>query len=416
MEMAQKLSEHVVRELQPPADGNKIYYDLEVRGFGCRVTCKGAKSYVLNFRAGGRERRLTIGSHPDWSLQAARDEARRLKRQVDIGEDPMEARHAERGAATMADAADRFMSEHASRLRPKTRAEYASMMRLYVVPELGRIKVASLRQADIQRLHDRVAQKFPYRANRLVSLLAKLIGWSGERSDNPARDVRLAPEEERERPLSSAEVDRLCDALERLPKQKSADAIRLLLLTGCRKMEACGARWLEFDLAAGTWTKPGGRTKGKKRFSVPISDAAVLLLSNLREEALQEGSGAGPQDFVFAGSGSAGHLADVKSAWRRVTREAGIGRFETRADARGRTKEVWKSDARPHDLRHTFASMAASRSHSLPVVGRLLGQRRLASTSRYAHLADAVLREAVNQIGDAILGNRAPRREKPDGP
>ena len=88
--MTEKLTDRTVRTLTPPAIGNRIHYDTEVAGFGIRITAAGAKSFVLNYRAGGRERRITIGSFPDWTVQAAREEAKALKRRVDIGEDPME--------------------------------------------------------------------------------------------------------------------------------------------------------------------------------------------------------------------------------------------------------------------------------------------------------------------------------------
>ena len=72
--------------MAPPAIGNRIHYDTEVAGFEIRLTAAGARSFVLNYRAGGRERRITIGSFPDWTVQAAREEAKALKRRVDIGE------------------------------------------------------------------------------------------------------------------------------------------------------------------------------------------------------------------------------------------------------------------------------------------------------------------------------------------
>ncbi len=404
--MAQVLTEKVVRDLPAPATGNRVHYDQDVKGFGVRVTRAGARAFVLNYTASGRERRQTIGSHPDWSVQAAREEAKRLKRLIDVGGDPMADREAERGAPTVADLAERFLREHGRGLRPKTLSEYESMLRLYVVPALGRIRLANLSKDDVAQLHQRVARKYPYRANRIVNLVSTLIRWSCARPDNPAAEVRLAPEEERERPLTDDEIGRLCDALDRLPNPVSADALRLLLLTGARKMEACGARWSEFALDAGVWTKPATRMKGKKKHPIPLSDAATTLLTTMRKEALAAGRILGPEHFVFPGDGAAGHLADVKSAWCKVTRDASIGRFVDKADRKGVLRRKWVSDVRPHDLRHTFASIAASNSHSLPVVGRLLGHRRSGSTARYAHLADPVLRTAANQVANAVRSGR----------
>src|SRR5262245_62846900 len=87
----QRLTDSLVRKLPPPAKGNTITYDTEVSGFGCRVTAAGARSFVLNYRRkiDGLERRLTIGQFPAWSVAAAREEAKRLRREVDSGRDPL---------------------------------------------------------------------------------------------------------------------------------------------------------------------------------------------------------------------------------------------------------------------------------------------------------------------------------------
>src|ERR1700722_14797400 len=109
--MAEKITDKSVRTLAAPAAGNRITYDEEVKGFGVRVTSAGAKAFVLNYRAAGRERRITIGSFPDWTVADARKVATKLKRRVDVGEDPMADRHADRAAPTVNDLADRFDAE-----------------------------------------------------------------------------------------------------------------------------------------------------------------------------------------------------------------------------------------------------------------------------------------------------------------
>jgi hypothetical protein len=129
-----------------------------VKGFGVRITSAGAKAFILNYRAAGRERRITIGSFPDWSVADARNEARGLKRRIDVGEDPMADRHADRSAPTMNDLADRFDAEHVAKRRPKTQSDYRSIVRLYVRPTLGVRKVAEVRHTDIERLHAHIVK------------------------------------------------------------------------------------------------------------------------------------------------------------------------------------------------------------------------------------------------------------------
>ena len=101
--MAQRLTQTIVRTLDPPARGNRILYDTELKGFGCRVTAAGARAFILNYRTrSGRERRFTIGKHPVWTVTAAREEAARLLRRIDDGDDPLGNRVDARVAPTVA--------------------------------------------------------------------------------------------------------------------------------------------------------------------------------------------------------------------------------------------------------------------------------------------------------------------------
>ncbi len=64
--MADELTDKLAKAMPGHETGNRITYDVDVKGFGVRVTSAGAKAFILNYRAGGRERRITSGSHPDW--------------------------------------------------------------------------------------------------------------------------------------------------------------------------------------------------------------------------------------------------------------------------------------------------------------------------------------------------------------
>lgn len=98
-----RLTERGARDADAPTTGQRIFWDADLKGFGLRVTHGGARAFILDYRANGRQRRLTIGSFPDWSVAAARERAKELRRAVDLGEDPMADRHARREASTMAE-------------------------------------------------------------------------------------------------------------------------------------------------------------------------------------------------------------------------------------------------------------------------------------------------------------------------
>jgi integrase len=401
--MGQKLTDGFAKSVSAPAAGKPqaIHYDGEVKGFGLRVTKGGARSFIVNYRARGVERRYTIGSYPDWKVSAAREEAKRLKRFVDQGRDPMGERHEQRAAPTVNDLADRYLEEHASRKRERSRLEDESLIRQWIRPELGKRKVADLRHAEGERVHRKItAYGTPSRANRAAALLSKMfnlaIRWE-MRADNPARGLERNHEEKRSRYLAGDELRRLTEALAAYKNQDAANAIRLLLLTGARRGEVFGATWEQFDLQEGVWTKPSSHTKQKREHRVPLSAPVRQLLAEMKAVADSRAAAANrkPSPFLFpaqrrtrgAGDGH-DHLAEIKGPWRAICKLAGL------------------SGIRIHDLRHSYASILASAGLSLPVIGALLGHTQPSTTARYAHLFDDPLRAATERVGAIVTGNR----------
>jgi integrase len=386
--MADRLTDSQVRAIEPPDTGNRITYDAETKGLGMRVTSAGARAFVLNYRAEGRERRITIGSFPDWSVKAAREEAKALKRRIDQGEDPMQDRKDKRDAKTIADLCDRFEEEDLPTRRASTAEDYRSLLRLYVRPRFGNMKVAALRHTDIAALHRETARRAPYRANRLVAVLSVLMAKAVKESwrpDNPTKGIERAHEEKRERFLSPAEIVRLAAALAAHPEKTSANAIRLLLLTGARRGEVLSATWKQFDMAAGAWVKPSSHTKQKREHRVPLSAPALALIADIRRDVAP----ACPYVFPSAKTSKGGGfepLTEIKRTWSSVCETASL------------------EDVRLHDLRHSFASVLASAGLSLPIVGALLGHSQPRTTARYAHLYDDVLRAATERVGAVVTG------------
>lgn len=382
--MAQKLTDPVVKNLPCPTGGNRVEYDSEVKGFGCRVTAAGARSFVLNYRTkAGRERRYTIGQFPTWKVAAARAEAAELKKRVDRGEDPLGDIAAVRLAPTVADLCRRFEGEHFPRLRPGTQADYKSLIDRHILPALKNHKVADVSFSEVDALHRKITKDAPYRANRAVAVMSKMfalaIHWK-YRSDNPTKAIERNQEVKRQRYLSGDELGRLSLVLAEHDDQEAANILRLLLLTGARRGEVLGMRWDQLDLNAGVWTKPGSMTKQKTEHRVPLSAPARLLLVELRATAEEDAA------YVFPGPGVTGHRAVLKRDWAVICRAAGI------------------AEARVHDLRHTYASVLASAGLSLPVIGALLGHSQPATTARYSHLFDDPLRAATERAAAIVTG------------
>ena len=144
-------------------DWTHTIYDGQLPGFGVRVTKGGTKSFVLNYKFKGRERRLTIGRYPTWSVQAARSEAQRLRREIDVGNDPLEQRTRYRSRPTIKDLCARFASEHLPRKRPSSQRNDLANIKRLILPTIGRLAVEEVTFADIDRLH-RSLSDTPYQA------------------------------------------------------------------------------------------------------------------------------------------------------------------------------------------------------------------------------------------------------------
>jgi integrase len=384
--MTMKLTNREVAKLPIPATGNKITYDDDVKGFGIRITAGGNRSFILNYRRkdDGRERRATIGAFPTWEVAAARAEAKRLRRDIDGGADPVGQLKEARSAPTVADLCNRFIAEHLPRKRVWTRQSYTQTIMADILPMLGSMKVSAITFADVDRLHRKISERAPIKANRTVAILSKMfslaIKWE-MRGDNPAKGIERNGENKRKRYLAGDEPQRLATALDKYDNQEVADAIRLILLTGARKAEVLGAKWNQFNLNSGVWTKPGATTKQKTDHVVPLSAPARELLDNLRK------SKHGNSEYLFPSTRAEdGRQHDITGAWRTICKAASI------------------TGLRVHDLRHNYASVLASSGHSLPVIGALLGHTQVATTQRYAHLFDDVLKAAAENAGAIING------------
>jgi integrase len=364
------------------AAGQKIHYDAgptRVRGFGLRVASSGTKAWVLNYvTVGGRERRMTIGDFPTWPAAEARKRAAELRRLVDAGRDPLEEKRQQRAAPDMGKLLDDYL-DHAQARKRSWRSD-RGIIEQFLRPAWGNRKIRDVTRADAKALHRAItAAGKPIRANRTIAIASAIFSFAIDADlleDNPTRDIRRNPENRRERFLSPDELARLWKVLATWPDQHAAAAVRLLLLTGCRRGELLGARWGEFDLAAAVWNKPACRVKAKRSHRLPLSPEAVAEL--LRLPRLNS------SDYLFPNVLNKNHWQQVR-AWPAIREAAGI------------------PDVHLHDQRHTVASLLIAQNFSLPIVGGLLDHSQPSTTARYAHLYDDVLRGATAQLGARLV-------------
>ncbi len=400
-----RLNDKTVREQIPEEDRDYQVFDTEIRGLSIRILRSGARSFVLDYRFAGRQRRMAIGRWPEWSVTAARERARELRRQIDEGCDPLGERGELRDAPRFKDMIDRYLAEHVPHLSPVNASDQRAMLTKLVAPHWANELVTEITPHDVAKLLNMIAQgrarpskakpnnrarklqgakPTPVRANRVGEVLRKMfnlaIQW-GWRTDNPAAGFKKRVETARERFLSHEEIGRLAEVLDAAEDQRAAGIIRICMLTGARVGEVRQARFEQFNLELGIWSKPAATTKQRKIHRVPISaDVAAIV----RQRALVVPKGT---PWIFPGDVPGQPVKEIRRFWKMAQREADL------------------PDVRIHDLRHTFASLLVSGGASLEMIGKLLGHSQMQTTLRYAHLMDSPLRAGV----DAVAGMLRPR-------
>jgi integrase len=411
-----KLTKHIVESEPAPDKGATLIYDDQVKGFGIRVFAptdrhpRGARAFFLNYHINGIERRYTIGRYPDWSVVAAREEARELRKRIDKGEDITAEKRARAEAATLKDLGDRYM-EHLADKPIKTLKDCKRHIDQHILPfkpttrspKMGERLVADIHSGDVEALHKAITKAGqPVLANRVLATLSAMFtlamkpkagedkAWRAVGLGNPCKGVARNHEDGRERFFSEAEVARISDALNEYSNMErnnsvgtrsartSANLIRFVMLTGCRPGEAKLAKWLEVDEQPGFWIKPSAHVKQKKTHKLALSPPAIELLNRMRADRVEG------VEWIFPGQVPGQHLVQYQSCWEFVRKRAGV------------------SGDRAYDLRHSFASFGAAGGLSLEIIGKLLGHTQARTTQRYAHLADEAMAAAAAKIGGVI--------------
>jgi integrase len=399
--------------LPNPAEGETFFWDSDIKGFGLRIKPSGIKSYVLKYRIGRRTRRLTIGKHGSpWTPKEARQRAGDLLRAVTDGRDPATEKAEARNDLTIAELADVYLEEGPAgkpNKKPSSWITDRSNIERHIKPLLGQKMLRLLTQAEVARYQADVApgkntadvrtqrrgrarvKGGKGTAARSLAVLGAMLEFGVGRRlipSNPARGVPLLKGEKKERFLSGPGVARLADTITAMElggaiSSTAATAVRLLLLTGCRKTEILTLRWDWVDTERRCLRLPDSKTGAK---IVPLATAGVELLNGVSRKPSAV--------FVLPAAAGNGHYVGLQKDWERI---------RARADLNG---------LRLHDLRHSFASFAIAGGHSLFLVGKVLGHKRARTTEGYAHLAaDPVLAVAdttAARIVEAMRGIAKP--------
>jgi len=380
-----KLTKRIV-DIQKPKDKTYFLWDADLAGFGVKILPSGKKTYLIQYRMGGRSqrtRRMTIGAHGILTTEQARGQAKVLLGQVAIGTDPATEKDEEKSAITVERLLEQFFVEHVQlKLKKLTQENYEAVIRLNIPKSFKRMAIQKVARQDVAKLHFDLRDR-PSAANKTLAVLSKFFNWCekyGHRSDhtNPCRHVEKYRVVARQRFLSSEEQAKLGEVLIRAEVESLASpyairALKLLSLTGARLREILDLKWEYVDFERGVIELPTSKTGAK---TIYLNTLAVRLI---QESPKQKGN-----PYVLCGLKPGKPINNLQKPWRRIRKLADL------------------EDVRIHDLRHTFASVAVNGGMSLPMIGALLGHTQPATTARYAHLAIDPLKRASELVSEQI--------------
>ena len=400
-----KLTKRSVDGLLPPAKGQAVLWDTEVRGFGARILPSGTKTFILQYRnPEGIQRRINIGRYGILTVDQARDQAKLHLASVIQGEDPADENRRARKGMTVAEMCDWYLIEARAgnilgRLNRPIKASSLDMdesrIKTHIIPLLGKRVVAQLSIADVEQMQSDVKNGKTAKArtggrggkatggagvaSRCLGTIQAIIGHAkhkGLLANHPTQGAKKLASKKRTRRLSVAEIEMLGKALAYAEQNHenpvALGVLQTLLLTGYRREEAQAMQRAWVNATGGFVSFPD--TKGGAQVRA-IGPAALKVIQSQAEIV--------GNPHVFPSEAGAGPYTAVSSCLDRVCKLAGI------------------SGVTPHTLRHTFGSIAGELGFSELTIRAMLGHASQNVTQDYIHI-DEALKLAVQRTSDEI--------------
>ena len=377
-----------VRAAKPRAKRYDIRDDV-IPGLFLRVFPSGARSFALDRMTRGRRRFAILGSADTMTVPEARAEARKL---IAAFLDTAKNDNGPRTPGHPMDAfAAEFLDRQARHWKPRTLESNACMVDKYILPAFRHMTVDAIAVEHVKDWFASMADR-PGAANRAMPVLstmmrmAELWGYRPHNS-NPCKNARRYRMQPRERFLTAEEMARLNAVLTRdeFYCPQAVAVIRLLMLTGCRFGEVVSLEW---DWIRGKCIHLPDSKSGQR--TVWLSSAARAVI-----DAIPRYSPDCP--FLFPARPPTRHIDNIEYQWTRIRNEAGL------------------PGLRLHDLRHSWASVAAMNGVDMVTVAKLLGHALVETTERYVHLSDRSVADAADRVSNRIHAALAGRGAEDEG-
>lgn len=398
-----KITQREVSKIQPTGpDGNQVYYyDSDLKGFGLRVS-RTRMTFFAEGKIGRKTIRVTIGDASVVSPQKARSDALALLADLSRGIDPRaENRDQELESLTLKTIYDEYVRVRTARgkLKSRTIKDYNDVLRLYI-PDWQDKPIVDITKDLVEQRHAHITARSPSKANLTMRLIRALANFAMDKTlssgrplllENPVRRMtRQGLWNEIHRRTNFIETVQLKTwwaAVQTLPKdcETTRDFLIMLLLTGLRRENAESLKWEHVDFQKATIHIPD--PKGRKPFTLPLSDYLINLLKNRKLVT-------GKSPWVFPGDGDSGHLVEPKRAIMLVRGKTGIN-FTC------------------HDLRRTFTSIGERIGIGPYTLKRLLDHKLKSDvTFEYAQVSLDDMRAAMQGITDNVIATISKKAEE----
>jgi integrase len=322
-----------------PGKTDQIWFDDKLAGFGVRLRAGGKRAWIVQYRIGALQKRLTLGAVAVLDADKARAEAKARLAAVTLGGDPAARKAEEKARAkhTLAHVADLYLEAQQARLKPKTHSESARYLRALWKP-LHDVPLHKITRIDVTtRVSEINLKSGPSAASHARLVLSALYAWAigeGLTDENPVIGSNAPATQARDRVLSNAELAEIWRAC---PDDDYGRIVRLLMLTGQRRGEVAGMRWSELPPEEAVWRLPAERVKNGLPHEVPLAPLALAIIKAVPQAGRDLLFGRG--EFGFNGFGTP-----------KLALDAAIGK--ARKGAGAKPMQPWTV----HDLRRAFAS------------------------------------------------------------
>lgn len=364
-----------------------FYRDDQLLGFGLRVTSGGAKSYFVEKRVNGKNKRITIGKHGQITPEQARKEAQKLLGDIVGGKDPVSEKKDKRAQSTTLKEAYQAYLLTRKELKPNTLHDYKRCIEGSLADWLDK-PLVSITKDMVEQRHRKLGASSQARANNVMRVLRALFNYAMEKYEgqdgkpligaNPVN--RLSKNrawytvKRRQTLLTPTQLKPWYDATLNLNQETTRDYLHFLLFTGLRRSEASQLQWGNVNFNEGTFLIPD--TKNKEPHHLPMSDFLKDLLARRYRDA--------ERIWVFPSPVNKGPLTEPRTALDRIAAQTGI-------------------EFQLHDLRRTFITIAESLDIPAFALKRLLNHKYSNDvTAGYIVPSTERLREPMQRITDYL--------------